>query len=187
MTATGKLRIPADLVPYLRAGVRRRMLVGLGTMIVLAELPQVDFAIYAPTEERYTKAAELLRLIGFNDRPDEAYVTLPLAPWAYLVLRALDSQRDVEEQRLERAEEEGLRRLSRTHVGALAQLADELRRRIGAMPRGVTPPSFLQGQLKCRRVQRPSRRGSEAVKPLPASHAAQIRCHRLPRHRGDGR
>jgi hypothetical protein len=186
MTATGKLRIPAHLVAHLRAGIRRHMFVGLQTMIVLAEMPQADLAIYAPAEERYTQAAGLLKRIGFNDRPDQADVTLPLAPWAYLILRALDTQRDVEEQRLERAEEEGLRRLSQAHVGALAQLADELRRRIGAMPRGVTLPSYLQGQVKCRALPR-RRRGSEDVKQAPASHAAQIRCRRLPRHRGDGR
>ncbi len=158
MTATGKLRIPADPVPRLRVGIRRHMLVGLGTMIVLAELPQVDLAIYAPAEERYTQAAEVLKLIGFNDRPDQADVTLPLAPWAYLILWALDTQRAIGERRLERAAEEGLPRLSRAHVGALGQLADELRHRIGMAPRGVALPSFLQGKVKCRRLPRGGRR-----------------------------
>jgi hypothetical protein len=154
---------------------------GLATLIVLADMPRVDLAIYAPAEERYVHTAELLKLIGFSDRPTQADVTVPLGPWAYLMLRVVESQRGVEEQRLRHADEEGLR-LSRAHLGALVRLADELRRQVGAPPRRVTAPSVRQAHFECRRL---ARRSADA-RSVHASDA-EIRCRRLPRQRGNGR
>jgi hypothetical protein len=181
MTAPGTVLVPAALLPHLRKGLREHMLYGLRAMVVLAEMEHVDLAIYGPAEDRYVQAVDILRQIGFTDRSDQDDVRLPVAPWAFLMIKVLDSQGDIEEHRLQLAEQEGLDGRSRAHAEALRTFADELRQHVGATPRGITTPDFSRGL--CRRLER---RRVDRVKHTHIP-APQIRCSRLPRRRGDGR
>ena len=152
----GTVNVSANLVPHLRAGVKREIGRSLSILLVEVETPHTDAQVYRAARVRYDAATALFDVIGLDDRADQPELKIDLAPWPRLLLRALETQRDIEVLRLERAEEEGLK-LSRRDLPDLAKLVEEVRRRTGAQPQGDRQLTFLQRKLK--RRGRPRARG----------------------------
>jgi len=118
------LRVKADLVRYLRAGVRREMAEAAGVLQVELE-GAGDQSVYESALARFDLTRDLLDLIGSLDRPLERDLTVDLTRYRGLLVEVLRAQYVLERMRLQDAAASGLPILSQDLL-ALKELLGEL-------------------------------------------------------------
>jgi hypothetical protein len=150
----GNVTITANLVPYLRRGVKREL---SATLAILAT--QVDIALdrttYYNALARFDDARALFDAVGVTDEPEQVDLELDLSRWPRLLLRALESEYDLEVMRLQDRAAEGFD-LSLRELPALGNLVADIRKKVGAAPRRRTKQSFLERQLARRGIRKGS-------------------------------
>lgn len=157
MTNTAReLMIAAPLVRHLRSGVRRE----LGNTISMMQVQvdgTIDPDIWQQALERFDCARSLLETIGVLDDPEQHDIVVDLRRWPRLLLKVLENQHQNEIRRLRDSEAEGFAPSLRD-VPELGLLVEEVRKRTGAAPKRRRHLSFLEEQIRRRKIY-PRRRG----------------------------
>lgn len=126
----GSVTITASLVPYLRNGVKREFSATLASLAF-----QVDTALdpvtYYTALARFDDVRALFDAVGVTDEPRQHDLELDLGRWPLLLLRALESEYDVEVMRLQDHSAEGLD-LALREVPALGSLVADIRKKVDA-------------------------------------------------------
>jgi hypothetical protein len=126
----GNVTITANLVPYLRKGVKREL---SATLAILAF--QVDTALdpasYYNALARFDDARALFDAVGVTDQPHQRDLELDLDSWPRLLLKALESEYDIEVMQLQDRSAEGFE-LSLREVPALGSLVADIRKKVDA-------------------------------------------------------
>jgi hypothetical protein len=150
----GSVTIAGKLVRFLRSGVKLEL--GASAAIIEAETAadtHLKPKTYYGALARFEDARTLLDEIGVSDQLEPQDVELDLACWPRLLLKALESQLDLELIRLEGARADGID-LPPRDLQALACLVDDIRRKVGAPATREPEQSRLERQL----ARRPPRR-----------------------------
>jgi hypothetical protein len=145
----GHVTVAANLVPYLRRGIKREL---SATLVLLAF--QIDATLDRPTYHnalaRFDEARALFDVVGVSDDPQQRDLELDLCRWPRLVLRVLESEYDVEVMRLQDRAAEGFE-LSVRELPALGSLVSDVRKKVGAPPRRSSKESIRQLSRRIRR------------------------------------
>jgi hypothetical protein len=147
----GTVTVAGRLVRHLRTGVRRELSASLAMLLVEVDT-HLDPDTYFRALHRFESARALFDAIGVSDRPDQPDVDLDLDLWPRLILKALESQHDLEVMRLQDAAAAG-HTLPVRDVPALRSLVADIREKTGAPPRHRRSPAFLEKQRTTRRLK----------------------------------
>ncbi len=122
--------VSGQLVPYLRAGLKRE--IGSRLAILQAEIEtELDPKTYSAALERLQSATALFDLIGLEYRSDQPDLEVDLRRPAPLLLKALETQHRIEVQRLQDAAADGVH-LPQCDVPELGALVLLIRQKTGA-------------------------------------------------------
>jgi hypothetical protein len=145
----GNVTIAANLVPYLRKGVKREL---SATLAILAS--QVEIALdpttYYNELARLDDARALFDAVGVTDDTEQLDLELDLDRWPQLLLRTLESEYNIEVARLQDRGAEGFE-LSPREIPALGGLVSDLRKKVGAPPKRSGSDSLRQLARRARR------------------------------------
>jgi hypothetical protein len=121
--------VPAPLVPYLRAGLKREIRSRLS--VLEDELGRdLDPETYSAALSRLWPATALFNLVGLENRPDQLDIEVDLGGSGRLLLKVLDTQHRLEVQRLQNAIADGVELLG-DDVVDLGTLVSFIRRSTG--------------------------------------------------------
>jgi hypothetical protein len=152
--SAGTVRITPELVPYLRRGVMREMSATLAILTFQIDI-KLDPSTYQDALARLDDARCLFDVVGVDDESTDAPLELDLDRYgSRLVLRALESEYDLEVMHLQDRAHEGFD-LPLRQLPALGQLVTEIRERVGA------PPKAKRRRLASQLWRRVDRRGQQ--------------------------
>lgn len=143
------VKIAAELVPYLRRGVRRELGETLATLAFQIDTV-LDRATYYEALSQLDDARALFDAVGVLDEPEQADLELELCRWPRLLVRVLESQYEIETMRLQDRAAEGVA-LPAREIPALGELVSDVRKKAQAPARGSGKRS---GRQRARRVRR---------------------------------
>ncbi len=126
----GTVGITANLVPYLRNGVKREYSATLASLTFQIDVA-LDLSAYRDALARFDDVRALFDAVGVSDEPHQRDLELDLGRWPLLLLRALESEYDVEVMRLQDHSAEGID-LSLGELPALGSLVADIRKKVDA-------------------------------------------------------
>ncbi len=145
----GQVTIAANLVPYLRRGVKRELSATLGLLAFQLDTA-LDRAEYYDALARFDEARALLDAIGVSDDRVQHELELELGRWPRLLLRVLESEYDIEVMRLQDRVAEGFD-LPLGEIPALGGLISDVRKQVEVTPRRGGGESTRQLSRRSRR------------------------------------
>jgi hypothetical protein len=152
--ALSNVTIDAQLVRYLRKGVKHELSVSLEILSIEVDTGP-DPILWRDTLKRFDEARALFEVVGLADEREPVDLELDLNRWQHVLPRLIESAYDVELRRLQDAAAEGFK-LPMLDIPALRSLVEELREKVGAPPRKgrgrkERAQTFLERQLRHRR------------------------------------
>ncbi len=141
--------VAAKLVPYLRRGVKREL---SDTLAILSF--QLDTALdettYYDALAKFDEARALFDAVGVVEERRQSDLELDARRWPRLLLRALESQYDIEMMRMQDRAAEGFG-VPLLEIPALRDLVSDVREKVGAPSGGGGKDSIRQLARRMRR------------------------------------
>jgi hypothetical protein len=136
--SAGSITIPANLVQYLRKGIKSQLAARLDRLSLQLE-GDIDPAVYQQALDAFDEARAHLDTVGVADENGQLDLDIDLSDF---LLKAMEGQYRVEAARLQDAERDGFTVPPR-EIPALGALVDDARNRLGLSHTSKQTESFL--------------------------------------------